>query len=430
MKLFAIENGALRELASSQVGENGAFLFAFSPQEEGFFAIGPNALPRNRYTFYFKPGDQLSAKILPDGLELFGGNTPENIEMAKWHEFVQPMVVKVHGSGGLLGSGIFEDFFPLLLEKETAFNGYPVANTPNVKFNALFTDFKKADFMNLPVSYMFTMRSIHPTTDEQFPDFYRNLNLEDLSKDDFLLGYPGGVELVVRTYMQLVFRDISITEEGRREFMQNPASFILADPRIKNPVIRGELALHLARNNRTSAGFNEYMQKYEQLLVTDSQRERARAIEVSLFENAAGEEAFDFAFPDVKGNMVALSDFKGKVVYVDVWATWCGPCKREIPYLLALKEEYKENENIVFMCVSVDSARDKKKWEDFIVAEGMSGVQLFAGADAQKNLMEPYKIVGIPRFILVGKDGRLILSSAPPPSSTEIRAVLNEALSK
>jgi thiol-disulfide isomerase/thioredoxin len=429
MKLYAIENGSLRELASSQVNENGGFLFAFSPKEEGFFVIGPNTLARNRYTFYFKPGDQLNVKILPDGSELFGENTPENIEMAKWHGFVEPMVVKVHGSGGSLGRGTFEDFFPLLVEKETAFNNYPAANTPNTKFNTLFTDFKKADFTSLPVAYMFTMRSVHPT-EEQFPDFYRNLSLEDLTKDDFLLGYPDGVDLISRVYMRVILGDTTITAEKRDQFLQNPASFILVDPRIKSPVIKGELALRFARNNRTTAGLNEFLSKYGILIQTESQKERLRAIEIAIFANAEGNDAIDFSFPDQNGNMVALSDFKGKVVYIDVWATWCGPCKREIPHLLKLKEEYKDNENIVFMCVSVDASRDKQKWAEFIVTEGMSGVQLFAGDDAQKALMEPYSIMGIPRFILIGKDGRVILANAPAPSSNEIRAILNEALER
>ena len=131
----------------------------------------------------------------------------------------------------------------------------------------------------------------------------------------------------------------------------------------------------------------------------------------------------------MNGKQVALSDFKGKVVYVDVWATWCGPCNAEIPHLIKLEEAYHNNPNIVFMSVSVDKQKDFEKWKKMLTDKGMGGVQLFAG-DRSDEIMKPYKITGIPRFMLFDKEGRVVDADAPRPSSGEIKALLDATLKK
>ena len=82
---------------------------------------------------------------------------------------------------------------------------------------------------------------------------------------------------------------------------------------------------------------------------------------------------------------------------------------------------------MVFMSVSIDKAKDRRKWLDMVREKQMKGVQLFAG-DRADDIAVPYKVRGIPRFILVGKDGRLISGDAPRPSSEEIRPLLRKAL--
>ena len=80
--------------------------------------------------------------------------------------------------------------------------------------------------------------------------------------------------------------------------------------------------------------------------------------------------------------------------------------------------------------LSILISKNIQKWKDFVIKEQLPGVQLFAGDMAGPALSKPYKITGIPRFMLVGKDGSLIYMDAPRPSSSEIRAVLNDALKK
>ena len=145
-------------------------------------------------------------------------------------------------------------------------------------------------------------------------------------------------------------------------------------------------------------------------------------------ELAKGKVSPGFSFPDVEGKVVNLNDLEGKVVYIDVWATWCGPCLAEIPYLKELEEELHE-ENLAFVSISVDKEKDKGKWENMIAEKQLKGYQLFSDKDWKSDFVKAYGIQGIPRFILIDKAGKIISPDAPRPSSgDEIRSMIAEAL--
>lgn len=103
--------------------------------------------------------------------------------------------------------------------------------------------------------------------------------------------------------------------------------------------------------------------------------------------------------------------------------------KRPKTCMTKLEEEYKDNPNLVFMSVSIDQPQDEQKWKDMVAEKQMKGIQLFAGSKAD-DIAKPYKVKGIPRFILVRKDGKLIAGEAPRPSSDDIRPLLKKALAQ
>jgi thiol-disulfide isomerase/thioredoxin len=136
-----------------------------------------------------------------------------------------------------------------------------------------------------------------------------------------------------------------------------------------------------------------------------------------------GEPAIDFTYTDKDGNEFSLASFKGNLIYVDVWATWCGPCVAEIPSLQKLEEEYQDK-NITFLSVSVDT--DKEAWLKMIAEKEMGGTQLWA--DGWSEITKSYAIFGIPRFMLFSTDGNVISTDAARPSSDEIRPLLDANL--
>ena len=135
-----------------------------------------------------------------------------------------------------------------------------------------------------------------------------------------------------------------------------------------------------------------------------------------------GSKAPDVVFKDRGGNDVRISDFKGKIVYIDLWASWCAPCCKEVPYLQKLEKEY-EGKNIVFLSIRLDS--NKKAWFKKMQELKMHGNQLHLSDSGYDKILN---VSGIPYFVIYDAEGKLYLPKAPRPSSMEIRGVLNKLL--
>lgn len=163
-----------------------------------------------------------------------------------------------------------------------------------------------------------------------------------------------------------------------------------------------------AEHQNNLMGFKEYYAKSQEIK-----------------EKFTGKPSPEFAMPDINGNTVKLSDFRGNYVYIDVWATWCGPCKREIPALKKLEENY-QGKKIVFVSMSVDEVSDKEKWAKFVKDENLQGVQIFANNSWKSDFVQAYEIQGIPKFILVGPDGKIVSPDAPRPSDEALVDLFNE----
>ncbi len=135
---------------------------------------------------------------------------------------------------------------------------------------------------------------------------------------------------------------------------------------------------------------------------------------------AVGKPSPDFKGEDISGKQMSLRDFRGKYVYIDMWATWCGPCQKEMPYLKTLEEKYR-GRNITFVGLSVDA--DKAKWEARVKSGGLSGTQLYIGRGTK--FQSDYRISGIPRFILLDPNGRIVNPDMTRPSSDDTEKILN-----
>lgn len=128
----------------------------------------------------------------------------------------------------------------------------------------------------------------------------------------------------------------------------------------------------------------------------------------------------DFSAVDIDGKAYSLKDFKGKYVYIDIWATWCRPCQEELPHMRELAAKF-EGRNIVFLGLSID--RNKAKWEEKVKGGELCGTQLYLGLGS--GFQTDYMIKGIPRFILLDKEGVIINDNMSRPSSDDTARVLD-----
>lgn len=126
-----------------------------------------------------------------------------------------------------------------------------------------------------------------------------------------------------------------------------------------------------------------------------------------------GKPAPDFEVSDMKGKRLKLSDFKGHYLYIMVWASWCLPCKKELPYMASISDEYG-GRNIRFMTISIDARNNLEAWRNFMKGRCPSAIHTVA--DEYGRFSEDYQIFSIPRFILISPVGKIVNSNALRPS--------------
>lgn len=135
-------------------------------------------------------------------------------------------------------------------------------------------------------------------------------------------------------------------------------------------------------------------------------------------------------YENVDGSKTSLSDLKGKYVYIDVWATWCAPCKAEIPSLKKLDKDYS-GKNVTFVSLSIDDDRShknswdvaKEEWKTMVKEKELTGVHIFAPEGWASKFIKDYKVNSIPRFVLIDPNGNIVNPDAPRPSDPELRTL-------
>jgi thiol-disulfide isomerase/thioredoxin len=148
--------------------------------------------------------------------------------------------------------------------------------------------------------------------------------------------------------------------------------------------------------------------KYPQSEIAKNVDQAVDALEkqqASASKLAVGQPFPPFTEKDLNGKPLALADFKGKIVLVDFWATWCGPCVEELPNVLAAYQKYHDK-GFDIIGISLDQNRDALT--GFIKERGMTWVQYFDGLGWKNKLGEQYGIQSIPNTYLLDRDGIII----------------------
>ncbi len=117
-------------------------------------------------------------------------------------------------------------------------------------------------------------------------------------------------------------------------------------------------------------------------------------------------EDFDYGFglQDLDGNKIEASELKDKVIFLNLWATWCGPCRVEMPSIQQLYETTSSNENIVFIILSIDASEDKEKVRNYIRKKGFT----FPVYMPRGYLTQQLTVPSIPTTFIVSKEGKVV----------------------
>ncbi|CAM3407863.1 TlpA family protein disulfide reductase [Aequorivita lipolytica] len=197
----------------------------------------------------------------------------------------------------------------------------------------------------------------------------------------------------------------------------------LPDGFAKDRIMSSYLQFGLKPNATLDETFNIYINSNpdaENLATLTERYNKLRTI-------TEGNPSPTFDYENHKGGTTSLESLKGKYVYIDVWATWCGPCLREIPALKEVEKDY-QNKNVKFVSISIDEPKDYDKWKAMVFEKELGGIQLMSDNNWKSKFVADYAILGIPRFILIDPQGNIISADAPRPSDPKLRKMLDELL--
>jgi thiol-disulfide isomerase/thioredoxin len=412
VRLFKVVSGRMEEIASAKPAPNGRFNFKFQPDYKGYFVVGFGDAKdiKDKFKLYVKGDDRISLELNDSTYVLTGANTKENGVLAQW----QKLAYKVERRSVHFIPRHFQGIFPLLESLVGKAKNWTIGKeTGNAEFDELMKTTVEYDLAYFALAFISSSAASQPDPDD-YNAYLKNFGAEPFLENEALFKFPYGTVLLKNL---VSFKNKGLGDDLDRDVMS-----------IANDKLKGEYVLDRSAALKSYTSFREMTGKYQPYFLTDDQRGRVGAYEANLTKFKPGQDAISFTYPDVSGKTVSLTDFKNKVVLVDIWATWCGPCVKEIPYLKKLEKEF-HGKDVVFLSVSVDEKKDLGKWKKFIADNQLGGVQLFAGGGSSL-ISRAYNIGGIPRFLLFDKNGKIIDVDAPRPSDARLKEVLNEYLNR
>lgn len=269
------------------------------------------------------------------------------------------------------------------------------------------------------LAYLNRYPSYHPyfAKKENFKvseDFLAPLNEIDFDNASDFGNFEPYQQIVSNHYLEKYYND-TLKVEGIKTIKN-----------IKSQNIKNSLARELAYDISPS---NKHAETVYNLIQEIADKKEIKEEVTKKYEKVknlvTGKNSPAFDYENYKGGKTSLTDLKGKYVYIDVWATWCGPCIGEIPSLKKVEKDY-HNKNIEFVSISIDTPKAYETWKNMIKDKELGGIQLMADNAWQSKFVTDYAIEGIPRFILIDPNGKIVNADAPRPSSPKLIELFNE----
>lgn len=403
-KIFISENGSFRDTLFIESGHYNYF--------DG----------KRSFETYLEKGSQLNLSLDTKNFDNSIRITGEKVNIANY------ILAKQKKKGELLG----EQNERFKLDEEAFLS--KIENVKNNSISILKTDknipqnFIALETENINYEYLldlvgYEVYHAYYTKKENFkvsntyPDAIKNVAFDNA--DHYIFSEP---------YMQLVMGEHS--RRAEMDSINNRVESILKEIATNpNEVIKNDLLYYVTRSVIENLKGEELKSAYTIFTNNSSnltQKSKITEAYNNRIKTAKGSLSPKFVnYENHAGGTTSLDDLKGKYVYIDVWATWCGPCKAEIPFLKEVEKKY-HGKNIEFVSISVDVAKKRDAWRAMVKEMELTGIQLIADKDFKSEFIKGYVINAIPRFLLIDPNGNILDSSAPRPSDLKLIELFDE----
>jgi len=389
-----------------QIDSTGNISISFKLQKPNYFRIGRNIL-------YLSPGDSLLMNIDYNNSEnsTFHGKNAEINEYLKSTPF--PKAGSFLEAGDNIRATLKETINLIILKSKSRSIFLDSFKNVSPKIRQLEKARIKADLINSLIYVDFYFPYIHKFSEDSAIQFRKkSKKIIDPYLRYYCKDFINGDFLKIAVYRTVLSEIIKRNTKNTNQF--EPVQQWL------NATVLFQKIKEINKNEDNS----KIKYEIKKIINKDYQSCLLAAFEKVVQFNI-GDNAIDFDMVNYDGEVVPISKYKGKTIYIDLWATWCLPCIDELPFLDSLKQNYKNYSNMVFLSLSIDN--NYKAWKKFLTEKGRIHETEYR---IDRLKLTAYSVEVIPRTIIITKDFKIGMLNGPLPSALETKSILNALIEK
>ena len=407
-----------KETYTFKLDENGQFSDTIYDFEDGYFTFSVG----NEYTnMYLKDGFNVFVEIdvidFDESIQYEGIGAHENNLLAKNY-----LNEELFDPWGLCA--LSEDSFLTKIDSFTAHKQAFLAEYATLipELDAQFKQFENLNYTYFGALIKENYQSTHR--------YYTQNDSFEVSKDFYI--YRKALTIENKDYLKIDYYPSFVMQYIANQIPKNDtAEYAFSELRainksIQNNELKKEFIYNSAKNNLTEVKkIEEYWALVSYMVTDKSKLSELKKTYKKINKLKTGNASPLTGFINLSDKTAHLSDYKGKYIYIDCWAQWCGPCKRELPYLQKLEKKYA-TKNIVFLKLSLDE--DVNAWKKYAEENNITQHSFRLENAFDSNFAQEYIIQSIPRFILLDTALNIIDAKALRPSNSQLETQLNALL--